>query len=94
MGYSGYVASQSNAKGIPSWRCSFRQRERIAMTFTGTVKMIMAAGGQKRGIFRAQEIDDAGDLIDDPRRACDTHYKFHSFFLVPRDKIILSLSEI
>jgi hypothetical protein len=49
---------------------------------------------QKRGTAQAQEIDDAGDLIDDPKRACDTHYKFHSFFLLPREKIILSHSEI
>lgn len=49
---------------------------------------------QKRGVYRAQETDDAGDLIDDPKRASDTHYKFHSFFLVPREKIVLSPSEI
>ena len=49
---------------------------------------------QKRGIYRAQEVDDAGNLIDDPKRACDYHYKFHSFFLVPRKKIVLSPSSI
>jgi hypothetical protein len=48
---------------------------------------------QKRGIYQAQEVDDAGDLINDPKQACDTHYKFHSFYLVPR-KIVHSPSEI
>jgi hypothetical protein len=49
---------------------------------------------QKRGTAQAREIDDAADLIDDPKQACDTHYKFHGFFLVPRETIVLSPSEI
>jgi hypothetical protein len=49
---------------------------------------------QKRGLYQAQEIDDAGNLIADPKQAFDTHYKFHSFFLAPRETIVLSPSAI
>ena len=48
---------------------------------------------QKCGPAQAREMDDAGDPINDPKQACDTHYKFHSFFLVSR-KIVLSPSKI
>jgi hypothetical protein len=49
---------------------------------------------QKRGLYQAQEIDDAGNLIADPKQAFDTHYKFHSFFVAPRETIVLSPSAI